>query len=103
MLLASAGIVVVVLRLCKGLIESLRPVLLRQLDLVDKATAIAASKDVAAYQAIQVMDQARVGYPGDDYDPSDEAEARREAIRDGLDPEEMTSEEQEQLRSLFAD
>ena len=101
-LLLAALLVAVVLRLCKGLIESLKPVLLRQLDLVDKATAIAAAQDVAAYQAIQVMDQAQVGYPGDHYDPSDEAEARREAARDGLDPEELSSEEQEQLRTLFS-
>lgn len=101
MLLTAAALVVVALRLCKGLIESLKPVLLRQLDLVDKATTIAAAQDVAAYQAIQVMDQARVGYPGDDYDPSDEAEARREAVREGLDPEELSDAEQEQLRSFF--
>ena len=100
-LLASAAIVVVVLRLCKGLIESLSPVLLRQLDLVDKMTTIAAAQDVAAYQAIQVMDQVRVGYPGEDYDPSDQAEARREALRNNEDPEGLSDGEQEQLHSFF--
>ena len=51
--------------------------------------------------AIQVMDAQRVGYPGDDYDPSDEAEARREAERYGLDPEELSDGDQEALRAAF--
>ncbi len=100
-LLVSAGAVWLTIRLCKGLLEAQQPVLLRQLELIDKMTTIAAAQDVAAYQAIQVMDQQRVGYPGEDYDPSDEAEARREAIREGLDPEELSDGDQEALRGLF--
>lgn len=75
--------------------------LLRQLDLVDKATTIAAAQDVAAYQAIQVMDNPLVGYDGEAYSPSDAAEARREALANGEDPEELSDAEQEQLRGLF--
>ena len=75
--------------------------LLRQLDLVDKATMVAAAQDVAAYQAIQVMDRAMVGYDGEAYDPSDVAEARREALANGEDPEELSDAEQDQLRSFF--
>lgn len=93
---------IVVLKLCKGVIESLKPVLLRQLDLVDKSTALAAAQDVPAYQAIQVMDQRTVGYDGDSYDPSDEAEARREAERRNESYEEMSDGDQEQLRSAFS-
>lgn len=91
----------VVLRACKGLIESLNPVMLRQLDLVDKATVLAAASDIQAYQGIQVMSQPVVGYDGDSYDPSDSAEARREAERLGLNYEEMNDAEQEQIRSLL--
>ena len=101
MMLGSAVLAIFVLRLCKGLIESLRPVLLRQLDLVDKATALASSKDLAVYQGIQAMDKPLVGYDGDTYDPSDEAEARREAERLGLNYEEMSDAQQEQLTALF--
>lgn len=100
-MLLSAVIVWVVLRLCKGLIESLKPVLLRQLELVDKATTVAASHDLMAYQGIQAMSQPVVGYSGDTYDPSDQAEAQREAERLGLNYEEMTDVQQEQLRTLF--
>lgn len=102
MLLVSAVIVLVVLRLSKGLIESLKPVLLRQLELVDKTTTIAASHDVMAYQGIQAVSQPVVGYSGDTYTPSDEAEAKREAERLGFDYEEMSNAEQEQLRDLLA-
>ncbi len=102
MMLASIALSWVVLRLCKGLVESLKPVLMRQLDLVDKATALAASHDVMAYQGIQAMDQPVVGYSGDSYDPSDEAEARREAERAGLNYEEINSAEAEELRGLLA-
>lgn len=93
---------IVVLRLCKNLIQSLEPVLLRQLDLVDKSTSLAAAQDITAYQAIQAMDSQKIGYPDDYYDPSDAAEAAREASRAGLDPEELSSGEQEQLRSFFS-
>lgn len=68
---------------------------------MDKSTALAAAHDVMAYQGIQAMDQPVVGYDGDTYDPSDEAEARREAERLGLNYEEMTEHEQEQLRGLI--
>lgn len=101
MMLGSVAIVTVVLRACKGVVESLQPVLNRQLDLVDKFTTLAAAHDVMAYQGIQAMSQPVVGYDGDNYDPSDEAEARREAERHNLDPEILSDEEQEQLRSLF--
>lgn len=101
MTLTSATIVVVVLRLCKGLVESLSPVMLRQLEVVDKATALAAASDVQAFQGIQVMDQAAVGYPGETYDPSDEAQARAEAERDGIDYEEMTRGNNDELYRLF--
>lgn len=97
----AVAIVLVVLRLCKGLIESLKPVLLRQLELVDKTTTLAASHDVMAYQGIQVMTQPVVGYDGDAYDPSDAAEARREAERLGLDPERMSDGDREALDTLF--
>lgn len=102
MLLVSVLVVVVVVRLCKGLLDSLKPVLLRQLDLVDKMTTIAAATDVAAYQAIQVMHQPPVGYDGDHYDPSDEAEALREAAAHGWDPERLSDGEAEELRSQFS-
>ena len=101
-LLLAALLVVHVLRLCKGLIESLRPVMLRQLELLDKTTALAASKDVLAFQGIQVMNSHSVGYPGEDYDPSDAAEARREAERQGMDPEELTDGDQEALTAAFS-
>jgi hypothetical protein len=81
--------------------ESLKPILLEQLRLVDKATTIAASHDVMAYQGIQAMEHAVVGYDGDTYDPSDEAEFRREAAKLGLNAEEITSEQREQLQSIF--
>ena len=100
LILALAVVLVVVLRLCKGVLESLRPVLIRQLELVDKATTLAASRDVAAYQGIQAMQMHPVGYD-DDYDPSDEAEAIREAKRLGIDPEDIGGEDAERLRSLF--
>ena len=100
-LLMAAVIVVVVIRLCKGLIASLEPVLLRQLELVDKSTTLAASHDVMAYQGIQVMSQPVVGYDGDAYDPSDAAEARREAERSGLDPEGIDDGNREALDALF--
>lgn len=102
MTLVTAAVGLIALRLCKGLIESLKPVMLRQLELVDKATTLAASHDVMAYQGIQAMSQPVVGYPGDTYDPSDEAEAQREAERLGLNYEEMTDAEQEQLRGILA-
>ena len=100
--LGAVALMLVVLRACKGLVESLNPVLLRQLDLVDKSTALAAASDLAAYQGIQVMSQPVVGYDGDAYDPSDEAEARREAERLGLNYEEMNDAEQAQIRDLLA-
>lgn len=84
------------------MIEAQQPVLLRQLDLVDKATALAAAHDVQAYQGIQVMSQPVVGYDGDNYDPSDQAEAEREAERLGLNLEEYSGEEAENLRNLLA-
>lgn len=101
MMLGSMSLTLIVIRACKGLIESLKPVLLRQLDLVDKATAIAAASDVQAYQGIQVMSQPVVGYDGDTYDPSDEAERRREAERLGLDLEEDDAAAREELRNLL--
>ncbi len=97
----AAALSAVVLKLCKGLVESLKPVLLRQLELLDKATALAAASDVQAYQGIQVMNTHTVGYDGDAYDPSDAAEAKAEAQRRGEDPEEMTSVEQEALSDIF--
>jgi hypothetical protein len=102
MVLGSVALTIVVLRACKGLVESLSPVLIRQLELVDKATTIAASSDLQAYQGIQAMSQPIVGYDGDTYDPSDEAEAQREAERLGLNFEEMSNAEQEQLRGLLS-
>lgn len=102
MTLVTAAVGLIALRFCKGLIESLKPIMLRQLELVDKATTLAASHDVMAYQGIQAMSQPVVGYPGDTYDPSDEAEAQREAERLGLNYEEMTDAEQEQLRGILA-
>jgi|TARA_R100000482_G_scaffold124710_2_gene78550 hypothetical protein len=90
-----------VLKVSKEVVESVSPVLLRQLELVDKATTLAASKDVAAYQGIQVMGrEPSVGYD-ENYDPSDEAEARREAERHGWDPEELSGEERDALGALF--
>lgn len=103
-MLASLVIVWVVIRLCKGLIESLSPVLLRQLDLVDKSTALAASHDLMVFQGVQAMDQRVVGYPDDAYDPSDAAEAEREAARQGISVEQMKElrdADEEQLRALF--
>ena len=102
MLLMMAATSVVVIRLCKGLMESVQPVLLRQLDLLDKTTSLAAANDLMAYQGIQAMGSPVVGYPEDNYDPSDAAEARREAERAGLDYEEMSDAEREQIQSLLA-
>lgn len=79
----------------------MQPVLLRQLELVDKSTTLAASHDVMAYQGIQVMSQPVVGYDGDAYDPSDEAEARREAERSGQDPDRIDDGNAEALAALF--
>lgn len=101
MLLGSAAIAILVVRLCKGLIESLAPVMERQLELVDKATTIAASRDLSAYQGIQAMSQPIVGYDDDNYDPSDAAEARREAERQGYDLGVMNEEDAAELRSLL--
>lgn len=101
-LLLTGALMLVVLRVCKGLIESLKPVLIRQLELVDKATSIAASKDLAAYQGIAVMSQPVVGYDGDTYDASDEAEWRRETERRKEDPEVLRGEADEELRDLFS-
>ena len=102
-LLMAVLLSAVVLRLCKGLVESLQPVLIRQLELLDKATTIAAASDMQAYQGIQVMNgHAAVGYDGDTYDPSDAAEAEREAVRRGENPEELNYAEQEALRDILA-
>lgn len=90
-----------VLRFCKGLINSLREVLLRQLDLVDKSTSIAAAHDLAVYQGIQVMGATgQVGYD-DPYNPSDEAAARREAETLGLDWEDIRAEDNAGLTAAF--
>lgn len=98
-------LLILVLRYCKGLIreivEAQKPVLLRQLDLVDKATAIAASSDIAGYQGIQVMDQYASGYDEGSFDPSPEAEARREAERMNQDPEDVGVTENAELDSLL--
>lgn len=102
MMLGSAVIVTVVLRQSKALTDSLSPVLLRQLEIVDKATTLAAAADVQAYQGIQVMQQPVVGYDGDSYDPSDEAEAEREAARRGLSMEEISEAEADELRNLLS-
>lgn len=101
MMLGSVALSLIVLRACKGLIQEISPVLLRQLDLVDKATSIAAASDLQAYQGIQVMSQPVVGYDGDNYDPSYEAERRREAERLGLDLEADDAEAREELRNIL--
>lgn len=102
MLLGSVLLSIWVIRACKGLLEQQQPVQLRMLEIVDKMTTIAAAHDVMAYQGIQAMAQPVVGYPGDAYDPSDEAEARREAERRNENFEDMSDGEQQQLRDLFA-
>jgi len=102
MMLGSVFLTLFVMRACKGLLEAQQPVLLRQLELVDKATTLAASHDVMAYQGIQAMSQPVVGYDGDSYDPSDAAEAKREADRLGIDMEEVNAQDAEQLRTLLA-
>lgn len=76
--------------------------MIRLVDLADKATALASAKDLAAYQGIQVMDQQVVGYPGDTYDPSDAAAARREAEANDWDTEEISDAQQQELRDLFS-
>lgn len=101
MTLGSVALTLIVIRACKGLIQEISPVLLRQLELVDKATTIAASADLQAYQGLQAMSQPIVGYDGDTYDPSYEAERRREAERLGLDLEADDAEAREELRSLI--
>lgn len=102
MMLGSVALSLVVIRACKGLIEAQAPVLLRQLELVDKATTLAASSDLQAYQGVQAMGYASVGYDGETYNPSDEAEARREAERLGLNLEEDDAAAVEELRSLLS-
>lgn len=104
MTLGSLTLMLVVMRACKGLIEAQNPVLLRQLELLDKATTIAAAADLQAYQGVQAMGYTQVGYDGETYDPSDKAEAQREAERLGLTQEDADAEAEaaaEQLRSLF--
>lgn len=101
MMLVSVALCIVVLKTCKGIVEAQAPVLLRQLDLVDKTTTLAAAADLQAYQGIQAMGYAQVGYDGENYDPSDEAERVREAERHNLSLEEADAEDIEKLRSLF--
>ena len=99
-LLGEAALVAVVVAHCKGVVNSLQPVLLKQLELVDKSTAIAAAADLAGYQGIQVMNQLQPGYD-ESYDPSDEAAARREAERQGLTMEEYGDADNDALNALF--
>lgn len=89
------------LRVSKQSVEALSPVLLRQLELVDKTASLAAASDLQAYQGIQAMGFTSVGYDGDTYDPSDEAEAHREAERKHQDPEVLSEDDREALRALF--
>lgn len=91
-----------VLKTTRELLAAQQPVMIRQLELVDKVTAIAVSKDVMSYQGIQVMNQPSVGYDGDNYDPSDEAAAAREAERYGMSMEEISAREAETLSGLLA-
>jgi hypothetical protein len=89
-----------ILRFCKGIVAGQQPVLLEQLRLLDKMTTIAASKDLAAYQGITAMDLEVPSYD-DPYDPSDEALAAAEAIRDNRDLEVERAEDQATLSHLF--
>lgn len=92
-MLATAAILILVLRACKGLIvsvtEGMKPVLLKQLELVERFGTIASAHDLMAYQGIVAMDRPIVGYDGDQYNPSEEEEARREAERLGIPLEEL--------------
>lgn len=112
MLALMVVVLFLTLRFCKGLIrdltaahqeslEALKEVPLRQLQLVDKATTIAAASDIAGYQGMQVMDQYASGYDEGSFDPSPEAEARREAERMNLDPEDVGGEDDEALSNLL--
>ena len=80
--------------------ESLQPVMLRQIELLDKVVAVNSTRDPLAFQAIQSMGAV---YPGDEvvYDPSDEAEAIREAERLGIEPEGMIDGDPDFLRNLL--
>lgn len=101
MTLVSVASAVLIALVCMRVLKAQQPVQLRQLDLIDKMTTLAAAQDVAAYQGIQVMDKQIVGYDGEHYDPSDAAAARREAEEHGWDPEELSDGDQEALRAAF--
>lgn len=100
MMLGSGAIVWVVLRSWKQQTDSLQPVLLRQLELVDKLSTLASVKDLEAYQGVVGIDRAVKDYD-DPYNPSDEALAQAEAARDGYSLEVMRGEDEDALRGLF--
>lgn len=57
------------------------PVHLRQLELIDKMATLAASGDAITYQAVQAMNT----HYTEVYDPSEEAEAKRERLKYGYE------------------
>ncbi len=71
----------------------------RATELNDKAMTLLSVKDPLAYQAVQVMNQQGL-YADPDYDPSDEAEARRIEEREGGLSDD---DERDFLRSIGAD
>lgn len=76
----------------------------KSIDLHDKAITLLSTKDPLAFQSVQAM-SSPVPYTDMDYDPSDEAEARRLAdLRAQDDEGEMSDAEQREfLRSIGAD
>lgn len=82
MLLVSATMLWLALRVGKASIEAQQPVQLKQLELLDKVTTMLASKGVLEYQGIQAM---AVQSSEGTWDPSDAAAALRERDKNGQD------------------
>lgn len=74
--------------------EQQRETQLGQLALLSKMTGILSAKDPLAFQAIQAMDA--VLHPDPPFDPSDEAEARRD-----YEEEDLSDDDRADLRAAF--
>lgn len=95
-LLISLLLSLLAFRLSKAAAATSQPVLLRQLELLDKVTTMVATKDVLAYQGVQAMQTRAAEYA--EFDPSDEGQARREQE---LYDREMTDEDDAALYDAF--
>lgn len=98
-LLISAAILWFAIKLIRDQAREQAPVQLRQIELIDKVTTMLASKDVMAFQGIQAMSMS--SHPAfESYDPSDEAEARREAERHGTELDDGSGDYEDLLSAL---